>query len=197
MITQRHIEQAQRYTEEISPLWFSVYTPCSPCNPLETLTAVERERERERERVNQAVTKAGRWFFLKPRFSTPAPQSGFPASAKNFYTFVKEWNALNSSRRSARRFPDFRICSRRSARGFSDFRICSRRPAGRFPNFRIYPRRPARGFPNFRICSRRPARKFPDFRYALAIERKNLYINTINQLINNIYLIKKTLNYES
>ena len=152
MITQRHIEQAQRYTEEISPLWFSVYTPCSPCNPLETLTAVKR--------VNQAVTKEGRWFFLKPRFSTPALQSGFPASAKNFYTFVKEWNAPIYSRRSARRFFHVEICSRQPAARFLHVEICPRQPAAKFLHVEICPRQPARRFLHVEIYSRQPARRF-------------------------------------
>ena len=47
MFTQSYTEQASSYTEDISPLWFSVCTPCTPCNlsrhPLKTVDFI-RER---------------------------------------------------------------------------------------------------------------------------------------------------------
>ena len=70
-------------------LYNNVATHTTACHKRGAVSLVfkvirERERERERERVNQAVTNIGRQFSPKSRFSTPAPQSGLPTSAKNF-----------------------------------------------------------------------------------------------------------------
>ena len=58
MFTQSYTEQASSYTEDISPLWFSVCTPCTPCNlsrhPLKTVDFL-RERKRERNTLSANI----------------------------------------------------------------------------------------------------------------------------------------------